>query len=124
VRALGLLFALAVALGTLARDWSLPARLLASSGRWTTGAGAAVVSVAVNNLPAAVLLSAHAPAHPRALLLGLDLGPNLAVTGSLSAVLWLQAARAVGAETSIATYTRLGVLLVPLTLAAALAATT
>ena len=124
VRALGLLFALAVALGTLARDWSLPARLLASSGPWTTGAAAAAVSVAVNNLPAAVLLSARAPAHPHALLLGLDLGPNLAVTGSLSAVLWLQAARAVGAETSIATYSRLGVLLVPLTLAAALAATT
>jgi arsenical pump membrane protein len=124
VRALALLFALAVALGTLAREWSLPERLLASSGRWTTAAAAAVAAVGVNNLPAAVLLSAHAPAHPRALLLGLDLGPNLAVTGSLSAVLWLQAARAVRADASAATYSKLGALLVPLTLAAALAATT
>ncbi|HEX4324574.1 MAG TPA: hypothetical protein VHZ77_08080 [Gaiellaceae bacterium] len=59
--------------------------------------------------------------HPDALLLGLDLGPNLAVTGSLSALLWLQAARAVGARPSIATSTRLGVVLVPLTLAATVA---
>jgi arsenical pump membrane protein len=77
--------------------------------------------VLVNNLPAAVLLSAQPAPHPNALLLGLDLGPNLAVTGSLSAVLWLQAARAVGAHASITTYTRLGLILVPLTLAAALA---
>jgi arsenical pump membrane protein len=61
-------------------------------------------------------------AHPHALLLGLDLGPNLAVTGSLSAVLWLQAARSVGARASIATYSRVGLLLVPLTLASSLAA--
>ena len=78
-------------------------------------------SVAVNNLPATVLLTGQAPAHPFALLLGLDLGPNLAVTGSLSAVLWLQAARSVGARPSIATYTRFGVVLVPLTLAVTVA---
>ena len=54
----------------------------------------------------------------------LDLGPNLAVTGSLLAVLWLQAARGADARPSIATYTRLGAVLVPLTLAAALAAST
>ncbi|HYA08518.1 MAG TPA: SLC13 family permease [Gaiellaceae bacterium] len=121
-RSLGLLFALAVALGTLARVWTGPAQLLDSSGRWTTAAIAAVASVLVNNLPAAVLLSAQAPSHPHALLLGLDLGPNLAVTGSLSAFLWLRAARSVGAEASLAAYSRLGALLVPLTLAGALAA--
>ena len=65
-----------------------------------------------------MLLTARPLPHPDALLLGLDLGPNLAVTGSLSAVLWLQAARAVGARPSITTYTRLGIVLVPLTLAA------
>jgi len=63
-----------------------------------------------------VLLTAGPLPHPDALLLGLDLGPNLAVTGSLSAVLWLQAAHGVGARLSIATYTRLGIVLVPLTL--------
>ena len=76
----------------------------------------------LNNLPAAVLFSAQPPPHPRALLIGLDLGPNLAVTGSLSAVLWLQAAHSVGARPSITTYSRFGLLLVPLTLVAALLA--
>jgi arsenical pump membrane protein len=60
-----------------------------------------------------MLLSSHPPAHPRALLLGLDLGPNLAVTGSLSALFWLQVARANGAHPSISRYSLYGVALVP-----------
>ena len=121
-RMLAILFPLTIGLGTLARVWNGPSHLLDSSGSWTAAGIGAAASVLVNNLPAAVLLSASPPAHPGALLLGLDLGPNLAVTGSLSAFLWLQAARTVGAEASIAVYSRLGVLLVPLTLAAALTA--
>jgi arsenical pump membrane protein len=119
---LAVLFAVAVALGTLARVWNGPAQLLQSSGQWATAAIAALGSLLVNNLPAAVLFSAQPPPHPRALLLGLDLGPNLAVTGSLSAFLWLQAARTVNADASVATYTKLGALLVPLTLVGTLAA--
>ena len=122
VRALAPLFALTVGLGTVARGWSGPAHVLHSSGPWATGAIAALGSLIVNNLPAAVLFSAHSPPHAHALLVGLDVGPNLAVTGSLSALLWLQAARAVEADVSIATYSRLGIVLVPLTLAGALAA--
>jgi len=121
-RALALLFALAVGLGTLARLWHDPSRLLDAGGTWTAAVLGALTSILVNNLPAAVLLSAQPPAHPDALLLGLDLGPNLAVTGSLSAVLWLKAARAVDAHASITTYTRLGLILVPLSLGAALVA--
>jgi arsenical pump membrane protein len=120
-RALALLFALAVSLGAIARLWHGPAHLLDSSGSWTAAGIGALASVLVNNLPAAVLLSAQPAPHPYALLLGLDLGPNLAITGSLSALLWLQAARTVGAHASITTYTRLGFVLVPLTLAATLA---
>jgi arsenical pump membrane protein len=115
-----LLFALAVALGALARVWPAPAQLFASTGTWATAALGAAASLVVNNLPAAVVLSARPPAHPHALLLGLDLGPNLAVTGSLSAVLWLQAARAVDARASLLTYSRLGLVLVPVTLAVTL----
>jgi arsenical pump membrane protein len=122
LRVLALLFAFAVALGTLARAWHGPNRLLASSGPSATTAIAALASVLANNLPAAVLFSAQPPPHLRALLLGLDIGPNLAVTGSLSAYLWLQAAHASDADASITTYSRLGVLLTPLTLAGALAA--
>jgi arsenical pump membrane protein len=122
IRVLVFLFALAVGLGTIARLWHGPAHLLSSSGAWTAAGIGAAASVLVNNLPAAVLLSAQPAAHPDALILGLNLGPNLAVTGSLSAVLWLQAARSVGAHASIGTYTRLGLVLVPLSLAAALTA--
>ena len=122
VRTLGVLFAFTVCLGTVARSWHAPAGLLASSGTWTTAATSAVASILLNNLPAAVLFSAQPPAHPAALLVGLDLGPNLAVTGSLSAFLWLRAARTVEADASVATYSRLGALLVPLTIAGALGA--
>ncbi len=121
VRALALLFALAVALGTLARFWHGPPHLLDSHGTWTAAGIGALASILVNNLPAAVLLSAQPTAHPDALLLGLDLGPNVAITGSLSAILWLQAARTVDARASIITYSRLGLILVPLSLIAAVA---
>jgi arsenical pump membrane protein len=120
-RTLALLFGLAVGLGAVARLWTGPAQLLDSSGPWATAGIGTVASVLINNLPAAVLLSAQPPLHPHALLLGLDIGPNLAITGSLSAILWLQAARTAGAKPSIATYTRLGLLLVPLTLVGTLA---
>jgi arsenical pump membrane protein len=107
----------AVALGTLARNVAWFSTLVDDAGRWETAGIAAAAALLVNNLPAAVMLSAHLPAHPRALLLGLDLGPNLAVTGSLSAVLWLQVAHANGARPSIARYTLLGLVLVPVSLA-------
>jgi arsenical pump membrane protein len=116
------LFALALALGVVARSWHGPASLLAGLGAGPTTVVAAAASVLFNNLPAASLLSARPPAHPHALLLGLDLGPNLAVTGSLSAWLWLDAARASGSRPSIGTYTRLGAVVVPLTLAGSFAA--
>jgi arsenical pump membrane protein len=107
---------IATGLGTLARSVGGVGRLTAHTGRWQSawlGAGAALL---VNNLPAAMMLAAHAPAHPRALLLGLDLGPNLAVTGSLSAVLWLQVARASGAQPSVVRYSLLGSVLAPISL--------
>jgi arsenical pump membrane protein len=122
LRALMLLFVGALALGSIARLSHAPAHLVDSGPAWSAAAIGAAASVLVNNLPATVLLSAHPVAHPDALLLGLDLGPNLAVTGSLSAVLWLQAARVVDARASITTYSRLGLVLVPLTLVATLTA--
>ena len=120
-RLLAFLFTVKVTLGAIARVWSAQERLLGSGGAWPVAGIGAAASLVVNNLPATVLFAARPIPHPHALLLGLDLGPNLAVTGSLSAVLWLNAARAVGARPSLATYTRLGVVLVPLTLAAAVA---
>jgi arsenical pump membrane protein len=116
------LFGVAVALGTLGRVWTGPATLLSHLDLWGTAVVAAVTSVLVNNLPAASLLAARTPPHRFALLVGLNLGPNLFVSGSLAWVLWLRTARTSGARPSIATAARMGVVAVPLSMAAALGA--
>ncbi|MHB8509260.1 MAG: SLC13 family permease [Candidatus Dormibacteria bacterium] len=115
-------FLVAVTLGTLARLWSYPAELMRTSSEVATAVIAAGSSVLVNNLPAAVLLGSRSPAHPGALLVGLDVGPNLAVSGSLSALIWWQAARSVGARPSVLRYSLAGAVLAPAALAAALVA--
>jgi arsenical pump membrane protein len=114
------LFGVAVSLGTLGRVWSGPTLLLSHLGLWATAVVAALGSVLVNNLPAASLLAAHRPEHPFALLIGLNLGPNLFVTGSLAWLLWLKAARSAGAQPSIARASRIGAVAVPLSMSAAL----
>jgi arsenical pump membrane protein len=115
-------FAVAVAVGTLARGIDTLGDIGDSLARVPTALVGAGASLLVNNLPAAVLLSAHAPHHPRALLVGLDLGPNLAVTGSLSAALWYAVARREGAHPSVRRYTVLGVPVATITIAAAMLA--
>jgi arsenical pump membrane protein len=113
------LFGLAVALGTLGRAWSGPASLLAHCDAWATAAVAALFSVLVNNLPAASLLAARQPPHPFELLVGLNIGPNLFVTGSLAWVLWWRSAQRVDAQPSIRRATVLGLIGAPLAMAAA-----
>src|SRR5439155_15372116 len=81
------LFGLAVALGTLARRWDGPANLVARLGGPGAAALGAASSIVVNNLPASALLAAKPPPHPLPLLIGLNLGPNLLFTGSLSTYL-------------------------------------
>jgi len=116
------LFGVAVALGTLGRAWSGPAALLTHLGTWATAGVAAAATVAVNNLPAASLLAARTPVHPFSLLVGLNLGPNLSVTGSLAWLLWQRAAAGAGARPSLRRAARIGALAVPLSMAAALGA--
>ena len=113
------LFGVAVALGTLGRVWSGPSTLLSHLDLWGTAGLAAATSVLVNNLPAASLLAARTPDHPFALLIGLNLGPNLFVSGSLAWLLWLRSARVAGARPSIARAARLGVIAVPMSMVAA-----
>ena len=82
----------------------------------------------VNNLPAGLVASsAIAQAQPPdtivdALLIGVDLGPNLSVTGSLATILWLQAIRREGEAVGFWTFLRCGAVAMPTALAAALAA--
>ncbi len=119
---LSAVFAVAVALGTVARLWGGPGRLVASAGPWQTAFLGAGLSDAVNNLPAAVLLSSRPPAHPLALLVGLDLGPNLVVWGALSAILWSRVARGEGAAPAARTYSAVGIVVVPATMVASVLA--
>ena len=116
-----LLFGVAVAMGTLGRVWDGPSTLLAHLDVWGTAAVAAVTSLIVNNLPAASLLAARTPERPFALLIGLNLGPNLFVTGSLAWMLWLRSARSAGAQPSVARASRIGVIAAPLSMVAAIA---
>lgn len=113
-------FVVTVALGTLARHWDGPAELIGGASGPETAGLAAISTVFVNNLPSAALYSAHAVDHSRMLLLGLNVGPNLAVTGALSALLWFRAAREVDARPSLLEFSRRGVPLALVAMAAAI----
>lgn len=125
VAALGLptlagLFALSVALGLAARSGAVSLQPLHDAGAGATAGAAGLLTVLVNNLPAAVLLSSRGHLQARALLIGLNVGPNLAVTGSLAVLLWWRAASAAGIRPSVLAYSRQGLLLAPPAAAAAL----
>jgi arsenical pump membrane protein len=86
----------------------------------------AFASNAVNNLPMGLLAGsvaqgAHLPAQVNgALLIGVDLGPNLSVTGSLATILWLVAIRREGEDVSAWKFLAVGSLVMPLALIASL----
>jgi arsenical pump membrane protein len=94
------------------------------------GAGVlvAVVSNLVNNLPAGLVAgSAVAAAEvPKtvagAILIGVDLGPNLSVTGSLATILWLTALHREGQKVSAWHFLKFGLLVMPAALIPAIAA--
>ena len=95
---------------------------------WATGIFTAVADNIANNLPVglvtgSVAASDHLPPPViRAMLIGVDLGPNLSVTGSLATILWLVALRRETIEVSAWRFLRLGLLVTPPALLAALAA--
>ena len=78
------------------------------------GALIAVASNLVNNLPAGLIASAtiaqaQAPEQViDALLIGVDLGPNLSVTGSLATILWLNVLRREGEHVGFWTFLKVG----------------
>ncbi len=103
---------------------------LAQNGVWLAK-GAAAFSVAflsngMNNLPVGLMSgaaiqnthSAGVVAH--AILLGVDLGPNLSVTGSLATILWLIALRRENVEITAWEFFKVGIIAMPIALAASL----
>jgi len=86
---------------------------------------AAVAANLFNNLPATLLLVplvSGQPALVLAVLLGVNIGPNLAVFGSLANLLWRDVMRQHSASTSSHVYLKLGAVSVPLTLITAVLA--
>ncbi|MFP5070502.1 SLC13 family permease [Pseudonocardia nantongensis] len=94
------------------------------AGLLLTAAIAAMLANLVNNLPATlVLLTALGPVPQAglvlAVLLGVNIGPNLTYAGSLATLLWRRIAAGRGEPPSFRTFTALGALTVPLGLLAA-----
>ncbi len=95
-----------------------------------TVAGTAVGSNVINNLPMALVMTTtiphtHVPASTRldlvySTILGADLGPNLTHLGSLATFLWLFFLRRKGLDVSTWDYFRIGVIVTPVMLAAAI----
>jgi arsenical pump membrane protein len=109
------------------------ARLL-SDGRsvaWLAGAAGAAAALAsnlMNNLPVGLIAGSAVQGADvsdqvtRAILIGVDLGPNLSVTGSLATILWLTALRREGQAIGAGPFLKLGVLVMPPALVLAVAA--
>ena len=93
-----------------------------------SGAAIAFGSNLVNNLPAGLLAASAIGQGPLpqpvidSLLIGVDLGPNLSITGSLATILWLSAIRREGEDIGFWKFLRVGVLVMPPALVLAIAA--
>ncbi|MGE5158635.1 MAG: arsenic transporter [Gemmatimonas sp.] len=100
----------------------------ARQAAWGTGIVTAAATNIANNLPVglvagSVASSDHIPAKVvSAMLIGVDLGPNLSVTGSLATILWLVALRREKIHVTAWRFLQVGVLVTPPALIAALAA--
>jgi len=105
-------------------------RQLSADPLWAAGVSGTVLAFAsnlMNNLPAGLVAStAVAQAHPPlvvvdALLIGVDLGPNLSITGSLATILWLTAIRREGEDVGFWAFLKIGTVTMIPALATALA---
>ena len=79
---------------------------------------AAVLANLINNLPATLVLLAALGATPTAgavlaILIGVNVGPNLTYTGSLATLLWRRVLHQQGRHPSLRRFTVLGLLSVP-----------
>ena len=92
-----------------------------SVGEATWGAGIVVAFACnlMNNLPAGLMAGSAVQAAQvpeqvtSAVLIGVDLGPNLSVSGSLATILWLTALRREGQTVGAVSFLKLGVLVMP-----------
>ena len=104
------------------------AQLAPESAALGVGGLFALVSNAINNLPVGLIAATAARAGDLppdvigAMLIGVDLGPNLSVTGSLATILWLVVLRREGVHVSAWQFFKIGLCVMPPALVLALAA--
>lgn len=97
----------------------------------TAAAAGTIVALAsnlVNNLPAGLVAGSAVQAADvsdkiaGAVLIGVDLGPNLSITGSLATILWLSAMRREGLRIGAWSFLKIGVVVMTPALILSLAA--
>ena len=110
------------------KHWLAQAETLGiAAGQLATGFVVGVANNLMNNLPLGLIAgstvhAAHVSgALADAVLIGVDLGPNLSVTGSLATILWLIALRREKLHVNFWDFFRIGVVAMPVALLAALA---
>jgi arsenical pump membrane protein len=91
----------------------------AAGTAWAAGIAVAVASNLANNLPVGLIASSAVQSDhtadqiTRAILIGVDLGPNLSVTGSLATILWLTALRREDLAVGFGTFLKIGAVVMP-----------
>jgi arsenical pump membrane protein len=111
----------------LTQEWlAWTQKLAPAAGAMVMGFVVGVANNFVNNLPLGLIAGGTIQAaHVKGLLanavmIGVDLGPNLSVTGSLATILWLLALRKEKVNVSFCKFLQVGAIAMPIALAAAL----
>jgi arsenical pump membrane protein len=98
-----------------------------TAGQLITGFAVGIANNLVNNLPlgliaGSTLQSSHATGPiAQAVMIGVDLGPNLSITGSLATILWLIALRKEKLDVTFLDFLKVGAVAMPIALLASLA---
>src|SRR5580700_9364247 len=101
-----------------------------TTGAFITGFTVGIANNLINNLPlgliaGSTLQTAHAKGLiANAVLIGVDLGPNLSITGSLATILWLIALRRENLGVSFWDFLKVGTVAMPVALLASLGGAT
>lgn len=99
-----------------------------AQGAYSVGTAVAFGTDLFNNLPLGLITGStlrtipFQPLFAKIVLIAIDLGPNLSITGSLATILWLIAIRREGLHVSGWQFFRIGVLIMPVSLLFAIAA--
>jgi arsenical pump membrane protein len=107
------------ALNGLTQEFIILLQRSAAEAAWIAGIAVALICNLMNNLPAGLIASSTiAQTHPPAavtdaIMIAVDLGPNLSITGSLATILWLIALRRDGEPVGFWPFLRLGAVVMP-----------